>query len=92
MSLLSKLFGGGGTTPAPQAQSESYEGFTITPEPVREGSRYRLGARIEKEVGGEMKAHHLIRADVLDDFESARLASVNKARQVIEEQGERLFQ
>lgn len=91
MSLFSKLFGGGGSASAPQAQSETYEGFTITPEPAREGSRYRLGARIEKEIGGEAKTHHLIRADVLDDLDSATSASLNKARQVIDEQGERLF-
>lgn len=90
MSLLSRLFGGGSKELTPM-QSESYEGFTITPEPAREGSRYRLGARIEKEIGGEMKIHHLIRADVLDDLESAVEASVNKARQVIDEQGARLF-
>ncbi|NNE81874.1 MAG: hypothetical protein HKN18_16520 [Silicimonas sp.] len=90
MSILSKLFGGGGGS-RPAADPETYQGFTIFPEPVPEGGRYRLGARIEKEVGGELKSHILIRADVLDDLETANTVSLNKAKQVIDEQGDRLF-
>ena len=73
------------------AEAETYEGFTIIPEPAREGSQYRIGARIEKEIGGEKKTHTLIRADTLGDHASAVTASINKARQVIDEQGDRLF-
>ena len=89
MSLLSRLFGGGGAGPEPA--SETYEGFKITPKPERVGSRYRIGALIEKDVGGETKTHHLIRADILDDIEGANVASIGKARQMIDEQGDRLF-
>lgn len=84
MSLLSKLFGGGG---GPEPERETYEGFTITPNPAREGSRFRIGATIEK---GE-KVHHLIRADMLESLDEANEASVRKAKQMIDEQGERLF-
>lgn len=91
MSLLSKLFGGGGAKPAPKAEPQDYQGFAITPEPVNEGGRYRIGAMITKDIGGETKTHHLIRADTLDDHKSAVEASVRKAKQVIDEQGERLF-
>lgn len=89
MSLLSRLFGGG--APKPGHSPETYKGFTITPDPAREGSRFRIGARIEKEIGGEVKSHTLIRADTLDDEEAAVAASLGKARQVIDEQGDRLF-
>lgn len=85
MSLLSKLFGGSGSAPEPQ--KETYEGFTITPNPAREGSRYRIGASIEK----DGQAHHLIRADMLESLDEANEASVRKAKQMIDEQGERLF-
>lgn len=84
MSLFSKLFGGGS---APEPQSETYEGFTITPRPVREGSRFRVGATIEK----DGQTHHLIRADMLETEEDANQASVRKAKQMIDEQGARLF-
>lgn len=85
MSLLSKLFGGGGSAPEPE--KETYEGFTITPNPAREGSRYRVGASIEKD--GQI--HNLIRADMLETLDEANEASVRKAKQMIDEQGDRLF-
>jgi hypothetical protein len=84
MSILSRLFGAGA---APEATSETYEGFKITPEPARQGGKYRIGAKIEK----DGKTHHLIRADVIDGLEDANLASIGKAKQMIDEQGERLF-
>lgn len=90
MSLLSKLFGGSKPAEA-AAQSVDYEGFAITPKPIREGSKYRIGAQIDKEVAGEPRSHTLIRADVLDGLDDAVEASVRKAKQVIDEQGEGLF-
>ncbi|MEM7719366.1 MAG: HlyU family transcriptional regulator [Pseudomonadota bacterium] len=87
MSLFSKLFGGGGGGAAPEAESTTYEGFKITPNPAREGSRFRIGALIEK---GE-NSHQLIRADMLESLDEANDASVRKAKQMIDEQGERLF-
>lgn len=85
MSLFSKLFGGGKSQPDPTP--EDYLGFAITPTPSPEGGRYRIGALIEK----DGKTHHLIRADVLEDYASAATASVGKAKQMIDEQGDRLF-
>lgn len=86
MSLFSKLFGGGGGS-APEPEVETYEGFTITAQPAREGSRYRIGALIEK----DGQTHHLIRADMLETLEDANAASIRKAKQMIDEQGARLF-
>ena len=85
MSILSKLFGGGASAPEPTP--EDYNGFAITPTPQKEGPRWRIGARIEK----DGKVHNLIRADVLEDKAAADEASVRKARQMIDEQGDRLF-
>jgi hypothetical protein len=85
MSFLKKLFGGGAS--APETRSETYNGFTITPTPIREGSRFRISALIEK----DGRTHTLIRADVLEDLAAASEASIGKAKQMIDEQGERLF-
>ncbi len=89
MSILSKLFGGG--APKPEAKPEDYKGFAITPAPKNEGGRFRVGARLEKEIDGELKSHTLIRADMLDDLASAVDTSTRKAKQMIDEQGDRLF-
>lgn len=86
MSLLSKLFGGG-----PKAEPVQYEGFLIYPEPALDGGRFRIGARIEKTVNDQLMTHKLIRVDTLESREAAEEASVGKAKQLIDEQGERLF-
>lgn len=99
MSILRKIFGGGGggdeaagePTPARAEATESYKGFDIAPTPVKEGGQYRLVAMITKEVDGEAKAHRLIRADLFGSSDEAARFAVVKARQVIDEQGERLF-
>ena len=89
MSLFSKLFGGGGSRPEPEA--EVYKDFRITPDPIREGGTFRIAARIEKEIGGEVKTHQLIRADTLEDQTAAAEASAAKARMLIDEQGDAIF-
>lgn len=91
MSLLSRLFGGVGGGGSPEAEPEIYKDFSIFPEPIKEGGTFRIAARIEKEVDGETRVHHLIRADTAQGADIAAEASVAKARQLIDEQGEGLF-
>ena len=88
MSLFSRLFGGGGK---PEPEPEAHQGFSIMATPIREGSKFRISARIEKEIDGEKKEHVLIRADTVDDIETATQVSLAKARMLIDTQGESLF-
>lgn len=90
MSFLKKLFGGG-DTPKPEPTAETHKGYRISPTPVAEGNTYRVAATIEKEVDGEMRSHKLVRADTLQGLEEAQAACIRKAKQVIDEQGERIF-
>ena len=92
MSILSKLFGGGGGQKSPPAEPEIYKDYTIFPEPANEGGGYRIGARIEKEMGGEVRVHKMIRADSYASAETATEASLAKARQLIDLQGDSLFE
>jgi hypothetical protein len=87
MALFSKLFGSSKPSKSEAAPSEAYKDCAITPTPYKESNGWRLGARIEKD--GRM--HELIRADVLQSKEQADEASVAKAKQVIDEQGDRIF-
>ncbi|MBM1221161.1 hypothetical protein JQU17_13085 [Ponticoccus sp. SC2-23] len=90
MSILSRLFGSKGTASeggSSAGPAEEYNGFTITPEPIKEGGVYRVAARIEK----DGKVHQLIRADTLNSKDDAAAASSSKARQMIDEQGDRIF-
>ncbi|MGI3183670.1 HlyU family transcriptional regulator [Nioella aestuarii] len=89
MSLFKKLFGGSGTPKGPEPVV--YNGYTILPEPVKEPDGYRIAARIEKEIAGELKTHHLIRADVLHGPDQAAEASIEKAKSMIDQMGDRIF-
>ncbi len=91
MSFLKRLFGGGGQAPAPQAETVDYKDFRITPAPLAEGDSYRICAVIDADVDGETRSHRLVRADVIRDHDDAVEASLRKARQMIDEQGLRLF-
>lgn len=91
MSLLKRLFGGGPRERSNEPAAVEHKGFTIYPDPGKAEGGYRIGARIEKDVGGETKTHHMIRADVISDPAEAEKASVGKAQQMIDEQGERIF-
>ncbi|WP_170380651.1 HlyU family transcriptional regulator [Ruegeria profundi] len=88
MSLFSKLFGGAEKT---EPEPVSYKGFEIFPDLMAEGGKYRLLARIEKIIDGDRKTHTVIRADVFESRDQAESFSIAKAKQVIDEQGERLF-
>lgn len=89
MSFLKKLFGGG--EGASQPEPETYKGYLIFPEPVTEGAQFRLGARIEREIDGEVKVHSLIRADTFQSKDTAIEAAIVKAKQVIDQQGDDIF-
>jgi hypothetical protein len=89
MSLFKRLFSGN-AAPA-EVPSEDYKGYTITPDPIREGGKFRLAAKITKEIDGEMKEHQLIRADMLESEDVARTEGAAKARVVIDQQGDSIF-
>ena len=89
MAFWKKLFGG--TESQPTAESVQIEGYTVTPASVAEGSQFRLAAMISKEIDGATKTHHLIRADLFMSAQEANDAALRKARQVIAEQGDAMF-
>ncbi len=88
MSILSKLFGGGSK---PEPQAEEHDGFRIFAEPQSDSGGFRVAARIEKEINGEMKTHQMIRADVCQSAEEAKTTSILKAKLLIDQQGETIF-
>lgn len=94
MSLLSKLFGGksGGDAEENAVEPTLYgKDFVIFPEPIKEKSGYRIAARIEKEIGGELKVHQMIRADTIASKDEAAQASLMKAQIFIDQMGDQIF-
>jgi hypothetical protein len=91
--LLKRL---GGSVPkeaeAPVESPVEYEGYTITPTPMKDASGWRVAARIAREIDGELRTHEMIRADVFGERAFVVEISLRKARQCIDERGERLFE
>jgi len=91
MSFWKSLFGGGAAKTEKAADPVEYNGFTIRPAPYQAEGQYQTAGTIEKEVGGLLKEHKFIRADRHASYDDAVEFSVSKARQIIDQQGERIF-
>ena len=93
MSFFKKLFGGGGGAPAaPKAvKSAEHKGFTIEARPYKEGGQFQLAGVISKEIDGVRKEHSYVRADRFTSIDEAADIALVKGRQIIDEQGEKMF-
>lgn len=68
-----------------------YKGCTIRPTPRRQGSRWLTAGVIRKRFADGVKEHRFIRADTHGVKDDADAFSIAKAKQIIDEQGDRLF-
>jgi hypothetical protein len=93
MAFWKKLFGSGGDGGSESAsvKSAEHKGFTIKAQPYKEGGQWQLAGTISKDVGGVMKEHRFVRADRFSDAGEAAEIALSKGRQIIDEQGERIF-
>ena len=96
-SKLSKFLSGlvspgGGGGAEPSGPATEYKGFAIRPDPQREGSQWRMGGVITKHFDDGVKEHRFIRADTFGAKDDADSFAIVKARQIIDEQGDELFQ
>jgi len=94
MSFLKSLFGGGKSAeagPAKAVAEDEYKGFMIKATPMAVGGEHQLAGTIEKQFGGETKSYKFVRADRLSTREEAASRALDKGRQIIDEQGDKLF-
>jgi hypothetical protein len=96
MSFLKKLFGGGAkdapaNAPAAPAATIEHMGFTIHAEPYAEQGQFQTAGRITKEVDGVLMTHRFVRADRHPGKDDAVEFTLRKGKQIVEEQGERMF-
>ena len=68
-----------------------YNGFTIRAAPYKAEGQYQTAGVITKDVGGVAKEHKFIRADRHASYDDAVEFSLAKARQIVDQQGERMF-
>jgi hypothetical protein len=68
-----------------------YKGYTIRPTPSKEGAQWLTKGVITKEFADGVKEHRFIRADMHSTKEAADAFAIAKAKQIIDAQGDRLF-
>jgi hypothetical protein len=94
LSFLRSLFGGGSGGEAESASAvkqAEHKGFIIEARPYKESGQYQAAGVIKKDVSGVVKEHKFIRADRFMTLDDAADFSLAKGRQIVDEQGERLF-
>ncbi|WP_269930530.1 HlyU family transcriptional regulator [Aminobacter sp. HY435] len=95
MSFLKRLFGGGGAGAEPAATAVAkeieYKGFLVKATPYKEGGQFQTCGVVSKDVGGVVREHKFIRADRFAALDDAVEVSLTKGRQLVDEQGERMF-
>ena len=92
---LGGLFGGGsgaGSASKAHFDAEEHKGFLITPAPTQRDGQWQVAGTISREdADGTRQEHAFIRADLLPSADQAAEFALRKGRQIIDEQGERLF-
>jgi hypothetical protein len=92
MSFWSALFGRRSSAQAAKvAEPVEYKGFIIRAAPYKNNGAYQTAGTIERDIGGVRKEHRFIRADAYTSYDDAVSFTLNKARQIIDLQGERIF-
>lgn len=70
----------------------TYKGYAIRPTPRRQGSQWLTAGAITKELADGVKEHRFIRAETHGTKDAADAFSILKAKQIIDEQGDRLLE
>ena len=93
MSFLKRLFGGGDDASAPAAPMKQveHEGFVIRATPYKEGAEFQTCGVVSKKIDGETKEHRFVRAERFPTLEGAAEHSITKGKQIVDQQGERIF-
>ncbi len=91
--LWNRVSGGG--SPAereePAAEAVEYKGFRIRPVPYSAKGGYQTAGVIEKDYEAGVKEHRFVRAETHPSKDEAATFAVAKGRQIIDEQGDRIF-
>ena len=89
--LKNALSGGSESQPGSvKGETIEYNGYRITPTPIAESGQFRVSGIIEKE-GDPEKKHTFIRSDLVAGKDAACDFTVVKAKLIIDQMGDRLF-
>lgn len=94
VGFLKSLFGGGAKAePAeePPGEAVEYQGFRIRPAPYPSGGQHQTAGIIEKDFPEGVRSHRFVRAETHPTKDAAATFAMQKGRQIIDEQGDRVF-
>ena len=95
--MLGKMFkslfssSGGGGKEKSKAQIVDYDGYQIVADPQPYNGQWQVSGRIEKQDGDKKKVHTFIRADTLPEETAAANEMIRKAKMMIDQMGESIF-
>ena len=75
-----------------QPDTVAYKGYEIRPDPIREGSHWLTAGTIAKTFEDGLREHPFVRGDRHGDRKAAIEFTVTKAQQIIDLEGDRLFE
>ena len=73
------------------ADAVEYKGFRIRPAPYASKGQYQTAGVIEKDSEAGVKEHRFVRAETHASKDDAVAFAIVKGKQIIDEQGERIF-
>ena len=77
--------------PKKAVEPVEYKGFIIRAAPYKNDGQYQTAGTIEREIDSVLKQHRFIRADAFGSYDEAVTFTLGKARQIVDLQGERMF-
>ncbi len=89
--LLARFGGRNADATEAPAEAVEYRGYRIRPAPFRDGGQFQTAGTIEKETESGVRTHRFVRAEKHPSQEAALEFSLMKAKQIIDQQGDRLF-
>jgi len=89
--VFSRLSSRAPGAPGPAIAPVEYKGYRIRPEPYRTDNHYQTAGTIEKDTPEGVRAHRFVRADTYHSREDAIAFTITKAKQIIDQQGDRMF-
>lgn len=93
-AFFARLSGEGAAEPdaaAAAAAEVEYKGYLIRPTPYKNNGQYQTSGTIRKDTPEGTKEHKFIRADTYRNLDDASAFAVLKAKQLIDQQGDRMF-
>ena len=91
-ALWDRMMGASAADEDVVAEPVEYKGYRIRAKPYQSGSQYQTSGTIEKDFPSGVKEHRFVRAESHPSKDDAVEFSILKARQIIDQQGDRMFE